>query len=191
MKLESSRLLPVDRDTVWAALNDPEALKAAIPGCESMERVADDEYAAVVAAAIGPVKARFRGKLKLADVVPPERYTLQFEGQAGPAGHARGSARVALTPEDGGTRLAYAASAQVGGRLAQVGQRLIDAAAAKVADDFFAAFSAQLAERAGGAPETAAPAAAAPAAKPAWRPPWWAMAVLAALAAAILLFLPR
>lgn len=173
--MTASRLLPVDRDSAWRALNDPERLKAAIPGCESMQRVGPDEYAAVVAASIGPVKARFRGKLAMSDVVAPERYTIRFEGQGGPAGFCKGSAEVRLAPEGAKTRLDYQVSAQVGGRLAQAGQRLIDAAAAKLADDFFAAFGAQLA--AGTAPP-------APAVEPAAASPIWiVVALLAALVA--------
>ena len=144
MKLASSRLLPVDRDTAWRALNDPEVLKAAIPGCESMERTGENEFMAVMVATIGPVKAKFRGRVTLADVVAPERYTIHFDGQGGPAGFGKGSAAVALAPEEGGTRLTYEVKAQVGGRIAQVAQRLIDAAAGKVADDFFDAFTANL-----------------------------------------------
>jgi carbon monoxide dehydrogenase subunit G len=145
MELASSRLLPVDRDTAWRALMDPEQLRAAIPGCESIEQSAEGEYAVLLTAAIGPVKAKFRGKLRLGDVVAPERYTIDFEGQGGQAGFGKGSARVELHPEGGHTRLTYQASAQVGGRIAQVGQRLVDAAAGRLADEFFEAFSSSLA----------------------------------------------
>jgi hypothetical protein len=149
MELSSTRLLPVDRETAWKALNDPEALKAAIPGCESIEAVGENEFSVAMTAAIGPVRAKFRGKLRLADVVVPERYTIHFEGQGGPAGFGKGSAAVELADEGRQTRLTYRATAQVGGRIAQVGQRLVDAAAGKLADDFFAAFSEALAPAAG------------------------------------------
>ena len=177
MELSASRLLPVDRDTAWHALNDPERLKAAIAGCESLERTGENEFATVLAASIGPVKARFRGKLTLVDVVPPERYTIHFEGQGGPAGFGKGSAAVSLTPEGGRTRLDYKVNAQVGGRIAQAGQRLIDAAAAKIADDFFDAFTAQL----GGTGTTAPDEASREAATPSSSAPLWVMAALFAL----------
>lgn len=145
MELTHSRHLPADRQSVWDALTDPEKLRAAIPGCESIERTGDNEFRLTMAATIGPVKARFVGKLTLTDIVPPERYTLTFEGQGGAAGFARGTARVTLRPEDGGTRFEDSVSAQVGGRLAQAGQRLIDAAAGKLADEFFSALASSLA----------------------------------------------
>ncbi len=124
---------------MWEALNDPAALKACIPGCESMERIGDDEWRATVAAKVGPVSAKFSGKMRLTDIVPPTSYTLKFEGQGGAAGFANGEARVTLVPApDDQTTLTYSARAQVGGKLAQIGSRLIDGAAAKLADDFFA-----------------------------------------------------
>ena len=140
MELTGQRRLSIDRAAAWSALNDPAILKAAIPGCESIEKVGENEYAVIVATALGPVRARFRGKLHLEDVVAPERYTLRFEGEGGAAGFAKGGAKVTLAESGGGTLLGYTASAQVGGRIAQVGNRLIDAAALKLADDFFAAF---------------------------------------------------
>ena len=145
MEIASQRRLPIDRESVWRALNDPQILKAAIPGCQSIEREADNEYALVVAAALGPVRATFRGRLRVEDMVAPERYTLRFEGQGGAAGFAKGAAKVELTEEAGETLLSYQVSAQVGGRIAQVGSRLIDSAAMKLADDFFAAFASQVA----------------------------------------------
>ena len=144
MQFGGRYLFATPRQRVWEALNDPEVLKAAIPGCESMERTGENEFMAVMVATIGPVKAKFRGRVTLADVVAPERYTIHFDGQGGPAGFGKGSAAVALAPEEGGTRLTYEVKAQVGGRIAQVAQRLIDAAAGKVADDFFDAFTANL-----------------------------------------------
>lgn len=140
MELTGQRQLPVDRATAWKALNDPAALKASIPGCESIEKTGDNEFSVVVATVLGPVRARFRGKLRLEDVVPPESYTLKFEGEGGAAGFAKGQSKVHLTAEDGTTLLNYDAKAQVGGRIAQVGNRLVDSAARKLADDFFTAF---------------------------------------------------
>jgi len=147
MELKGERRLPVGRDAAWVALNDPDRLRSAIPGCESMERTGDNEYRVEIVAALGPVRAKFRGKLRLEDVVAPERYTLRFEGEGGAAGFAKGSAHVTLSDADGGaaTLLGYAVAAQVGGRIAQVGSRLIDSAALKLADEFFAAFERQLA----------------------------------------------
>ena len=140
MVLTGERLLAVDREAVWKALNDPEILKASIPGCETIEKTGDNEYAIAVLAALGPVRAKFNGKLLLEDVVAPESYTLRFEGTGGAAGFAKGSAKVTLTDDDGATLIRYAVTAQVGGRIAQVGNRLVDSAALKLADDFFAAF---------------------------------------------------
>ena len=145
MELRGERRLPVPREEAWRALNDPERLRAAIPGCEAIERTGDDAYRVVVTAALGPVRAKFNGNLKLEDVTPPERYTLRFEGQGGAAGFAKGSAQVALADEGSATLLSYVVSAQIGGRIAQVGQRLVDSAALKLADDFFAAFERGLA----------------------------------------------
>jgi carbon monoxide dehydrogenase subunit G len=155
MDMKGSRLVPTDAETTWRALNDPEVLRTCIPGCESIDRVSDTEYGLAMTARIGPVSAKFSGRLLLADIIALRSYTLKFEGQGGAAGFANGTAKVELSPGDGGTRIDYAVKAQVGGKLAQIGSRLIDGAAAKVADDFFARFV----ERAGGsssAPEEAA-----------------------------------
>jgi uncharacterized protein len=133
---------------VWTALNDPDTLKACLPGCEVLERTADNEYRVVMAARVGPVSARFNGRMTLRDIDPPNGYTLQFEGQGGAAGFARGDARVALAPEgEQATALTYTAKAQVGGKLAQIGSRLVDGAAAKMTDDFFARFVERLAPK--------------------------------------------
>ena len=142
---------------VWEALNDPDTLKACIPGCESFVREPDGSWAATVAMKIGPVSARFAGWVELADVTPPTGYTLKFNGQGGAAGFASGEAKVSLSPADGGTSLAYVAKAQIGGKLAQIGSRLVDGAAAKIADDFFA----RLAETDGPPPATPEAAAVA------------------------------
>jgi carbon monoxide dehydrogenase subunit G len=145
MELSHTRLVPAPPDRVWTALNDPEILKACIPGCESFDLAPDGSYATTVAARVGPVSARFSGRVELADVEPPLGYTIRFTGQGGAAGFANGEAKVHLAPADGGTALSYTASAQVGGKIAQIGSRLIDGAAAKLADDFFAAFAQRLA----------------------------------------------
>jgi uncharacterized protein len=158
MDMKGSRLVPTDVDTTWRALNDPEVLRACIAGCESIDRVSDTEYRVAMTARVGPVSAKFSGRLLLADIVAPRSYTLKFEGQGGAAGFANGTAKVELSPADGGTRIDYAVNAQVGGKLAQIGSRLIDGAAAKVADDFFARFV----ERAGGSLPPRAEAAGAP-----------------------------
>lgn len=145
MELKGERVLPAPIETVWAGLNDPETLKACIAGCESLERTGDDVFQALVAVRVGPVSAKFKGNLKLTDVKPPNSYTIHFDGQGGVAGFGKGSADVQLTTEAGGTKLGYVARAQVGGKMAQVGSRLIDAAASKIAEDFFAAFEAKVA----------------------------------------------
>lgn len=158
MELQGERLIPASVDRTWAALNDPAILKACIAGCESLERAGEDQFDAMVAVKVGPVNARFKAKLKLSDVQAPTAYTIHFDGQGGVAGHGRGSAAVALAPEGSGTRLSYTAKAQVGGKLAQIGSRLIDAAAGKITEDFFSAFVQQI------APADAPAAAPAPAA---------------------------
>jgi carbon monoxide dehydrogenase subunit G len=162
MNLQGERVIAASPETTWAALNDPETLKACIAGCESLERVADNEYLATMAMRIGPVNARFKGKLKLGNVVPVSSYTIAFDGQGGVAGFGKGTADVRLAPEGRATRLAYSAKAQVGGKLAQVGSRLIEGAATKIADDFFTAFEARLAPAPAEASPTEAAAAGAP-----------------------------
>ena len=144
MEMNSSRTVPADIDTTWRALNDPEVLKACIPGCELVERVSDNEYRLTMTARVGPVSARFTGRIVLADIVAPTSYTLSFEGQGGAAGFAKGEARVTLSANEPGTRIDYQVKAQIGGKLAQIGSRLVDGAAAKVADDFFARFADRL-----------------------------------------------
>jgi uncharacterized protein len=164
MELQGERLIPASVDKTWAALNDPDSLKACIAGCESLERTGEDAYMAVVALKVGPVSARFKGNLQMTNVQAPNSYTINFDGQGGVAGFGKGSADVALTAEGVQTRLKYNARAQVGGKMAQIGSRLIDATAAKITDDFFKAFEAHV--QAGNAPATdgaVVPLAAAPA----------------------------
>ena len=141
MTMTGEYLLPADRQHVWDALNDAEILKRCIPGCESLERVGDAQFAAVATAKVGPVKARFKGQVTLTDLDPPNGYRISGEGTGGVAGFAKGGAKVRLEDADGGTRLAYDVEAQVGGKLAQIGQRLINGAAKKIADEFFANFA--------------------------------------------------
>lgn len=137
--------LPAPRELVWAKLIDTDALKASIPGCETLEKVSDTEFQAVATNKIGPVKARFKGKVRLSDLDPPNGYRISGEGDGGVAGFAKGGATVALAEKDGGTLLTYNVEAQVGGKLAQLGQRLVNGAAKKLADQFFAKFAAQFA----------------------------------------------
>src|SRR5215467_7671351 len=157
MEMTGEQLIPVPQAEVWRGLNDPEVLKACIAGCESIEKVTDAEYKVVIVAAVGPVKAKFNGKLLLSDLNPPNSYSLSFEGSGGAAGFGKGGAQVALKSEGAATRLSYSAKASVGGKLAQVGSRLIDGVARKMADDFFAAFNDKLA---GSAPAKSGEAAA-------------------------------
>ena len=136
--------LPASRQTVWEKLNDPEVLKACIPGCEELTKDGENGFRAVATTKVGPVKARFKGKVQLTDLDPPNGYKISGEGDGGVAGFAKGGAAVALTDKDGGTLLTYNVEAQIGGKLAQLGQRLINGAAKKVADDFFRNFAAQV-----------------------------------------------
>ncbi len=134
--------LPAAREAVWAKLNDPEILKICIPGCEQLDKLSDTEFAAVATNKIGPVKARFKGKLTLSELDPPNGYKISGQGDGGVAGFAKGGATVTLSPKDGGTLLSYTVEAQIGGKLAQIGQRLINGAAKKLADGFFEKFAA-------------------------------------------------
>ena len=144
MELSGEQLIPADVPGTWAALNDPAVLKDCIAGCESLERSGEYGFLAVVAVKVGPVSARFKGSLQMTDIEAPHACTINFDAQGGAAGHGKGVARVRLTPEGASTRLAYSATAQVGGKLAQIGSRLVDAAAAKITDDFFKAFEQRL-----------------------------------------------
>lgn len=192
MNLQGERLIAAAPEATWAALNDPDTLKACIAGCETLERVADDEYLATMAMRIGPVNARFKGRLKLENIVPPSSYTIAFDGQGGVAGFGKGSADVKLAPEGAGTRLSYAAKAQVGGKLAQVGSRLIEGAASKIADDFFAAFESRLAPAAEKAEAAiAAPTAAPMPAAPGGGTRWLLWIVVALIAVALITYLLR
>jgi uncharacterized protein len=142
MVMSGEQQLAAPREAVWAKLNDPAVLKACIPGCESLEVTGENEFVAIATNKVGPVKARFKGKIRLTDLDPPNGYKISGEGDGGIAGFAKGGATVALTEKDGGTLLSYNVEAQIGGKLAQLGQRLINGAAKKLADDFFAKFAA-------------------------------------------------
>ena len=155
MELNGDVLVAAPRARVWAALNDPEVLRRCIPGCEAMVATGEHEMAATVAVKLGPVRARFNGRVRMEDVRPGEGCTLQFEGQGGAAGMARGASSVALHDEPGGTRVSYQTQASVAGKLGQVGGRMIDAAARQMADQFFVAFQAELAPMPAEAAETA------------------------------------
>jgi hypothetical protein len=145
MEFVGSYIIPASPSAVWNALNDPDVLKACIPGCESLAKTDATHFVATARLKIGPMSATFKGAIALTELDPPRRCVLSGEGQGGVAGFAKGSAEVLLTPEGEGTRLAYTAKASVGGKLAQIGQRLIDGAARQIADDFFVRFSAEAA----------------------------------------------
>ena len=140
MQMNDTRTIAAPPAVVWAALFDPAVLKACVPGCEELTGTAADGFEAAVVQKVGPVKARFTGLVKLSDIVEGESCTISGEGKGGAAGFAKGAARVRLTPEGEGTVLAYEVDAQVGGKLAQLGSRIIDGFARKMADDFFTRF---------------------------------------------------
>jgi len=142
MVMTGEQQLEAPRATVWAKLNDPEVLKACIPGCETLDVIGENEFQAVATNKIGPVKSRFKGKVRLTDMDPPNGYKISGEGDGGAAGFAKGGASVTLSDKDGGTLLTYNVEAQIGGKLAQLGQRLVNGAAKKLADDFFVRFAA-------------------------------------------------
>ncbi len=153
MDMQGSRTLAITQQQAWDALNDPEVLKACIPGCDKVEVSGDNQYAIAMALKIGPLAAKFSGKITLSDILPPSSYTLAFEGQGGPAGFGKGNSTVTLTPVNSGPcgnsgcELAYTVHAQVGGKIAQLGQRLIDGAAKSMADDFFKRFDEEMQRR--------------------------------------------
>ena len=171
MELTGEYRIPAPRERVWAALNDPQVLKAAIAGCQELEKVTDSEFRAIVATKLGPVSATFRGTVTLSDQDPPNGYTLTGQGQGGAAGFAKMRSRVSLAPDGDATVLTYTANAEIGGKLAAVGSRLVQSVAKKNADDFFGAFATQLGGGAAVKPAEVvapvpAPVAAAPAALP-------------------------
>ena len=153
MTMNGEVQLAAPREVVWAKLNDPEVLKLCIPGCEELTKDSDTDFRAVATIKIGPVKARFKGRVHLSDMDPPNGYKISGEGEGGVAGFAKGGAVVALSDKDGGTLLTYNVDAQIGGKLAQLGQRLVQGTAKKLADDFFNKFAAAVANP---APEASA-----------------------------------
>ncbi|KLN55081.1 CoxG family protein [Variovorax paradoxus] len=173
MEMLGNRRLGVTQQQAWDALNDPETLKKCIPGCDKFELTGDNQYSVALAVKIGPVSAKFNGKVALSDIVAPDGYKLSFEGQGGVAGFAKGSSSVTLRPLDGaaeaaptpGCELDYTVQAQVGGKIAQLGQRLIDGAAKSTADDFFKRFEAEMQSRYGPPPAAVSETAEAPAEK--------------------------
>jgi carbon monoxide dehydrogenase subunit G len=194
MDMQGSRHLGVSQQQAWDALNDPEVLKACIPGCDRVEPTGENQYAMGMAVKIGPVSARFTGKIQLADVLPPNSYTLNFEGQGGAAGFGKGSAHVSLAPpaEGAGCELTYTAQAQVGGKIAQVGQRLVDGVAKSMAEEFFKRFDDEMEKR---HPQAYAADAAlpppAPAASAGKGVPTWVWVLLGAAIVAALFLLRR
>ena len=209
MDIIGQQVIPASRDAVWKALNDPQVLKACLPGCESVEQTSPEEFRVAIKAVIGPLRARFQGVLKIAEAQPPESCVMHFEGQGGAVGFGKGSAQVTLRETPEGTELSYEAKAQVGGKLAQVGSRLIDSVVKKMADDFFKAFRLQLAPPAlveaaaavaesspkpnpqssalAKGPASAIPAASAPAAAGAILVPGWWLAPAALLGALLVI----
>lgn len=191
MEMQGKRQLAITQQQAWDALNDPAVLKLCIPGCEKIEATGDNQYSMAVALKIGPLAAKFAGKIALSDINPPQSYTIAFEGQGGPAGFGKGSANVQLTPNADGHELAYTVQASVGGKIAQVGQRLIDGVAKSMAEDFFKRFDDEMQRQ---HPEAYAQKAlvgapSAVASSPAGGIPWWAWAVLGAAVIALYLFL--
>jgi uncharacterized protein len=151
MEMTGEFRIPASRQRVWEGLNDPEILKSSIPGCQTIEKLSDTEFTAKVVAQVGPVKANFSGKVTLSDLDPPQSYTIAGEGNGGVAGFAKGSAKVNLAEDSGVTVLNYAVQAHVGGKLAQIGSRLIDSVARKMAENFFTRFVAAVAPEPSGA----------------------------------------
>ena len=180
MKFAGENSIPAPPQKVWEALNDPEVLRQSIPGCESLEKTGDNEFKATVVTKIGPVKTKFNGEVSLTDLDPPHGYTLSGKGSGGPAGNARGSAKVSLKPDGAGTLLSYDVDAQITGKLAQLGSRLIQSTAKMLAGKFFDKFG----EVVAGTAAAAKPAAAA-AAAPGMTSTQWIYIALAAAAALV------
>jgi carbon monoxide dehydrogenase subunit G len=180
-------LIPATPEAVWAGLNDPAILAAAIPGCEALTKTGENDFAGTVTIKIGPMKASFKGKVSLSDLEQPSRLKLTGSGDGGVSGFAKGGADISLTPKDGGTELAYSARADIGGKLAQIGQRLIDGAARQLADQFFERFSAAVAPQPQAAPT---PAAAPPQPeRPGHQSRIWALGLVGVILVMVALFL--
>ncbi len=189
MQMSGEYRIEASRDAVWAALNDPQVLKRAIPGCQEIDKISDTEFAAKVKVKIGPVSAKFDGKVTFTDLDPPNGYTISGQGKGGPAGFAKDGAKVRLEADGAATILHYEVNAQVGGKLAQIGSRLIDVTAKKMAGDFFAAFAEVVG---GGAPEeeVAVATEAAPPPPPVTgvRPLYWVLGLIAVVAILLAVF---
>lgn len=181
MELLGERQLAASRQVVWEALNDPATLKDCLRGCDRLAKVSDSSFEATIAAKVGPIKATFQGSVALSDVEPPSSYTIAFEGKGGAAGYAKGRARVQLADAGDGTLLRYAVDASLGGKLGQMGSRVVDGVAREMADDFFSRF-ADVVGRAAVAEAVAAPV---PAAGPEARTSARRWAIVAAVAAAL------
>lgn len=187
MEMTGEQIIPLPQQAVWEGLNDPAVLKDCITGCDTLDRVSDTEFKIVMTAAVGPVKAKFTGKLALMDVNAPNSYSLAFEGSGGAAGFGKGTAAVSLAPEGGGTKLSYMAKANIGGKLAQIGSRLIDGVAKKMADEFFTKFKERVtppealqAQAASAATGSASPATVhEPSPAPGFNPMWFVAGVIA------------
>ncbi len=162
MEILGSQVIPASQQAVWDALNSPEVLKKCLPGCESVELVSPNLFKVVITAAIGPLKAKFNGTLNVTEAVPPQSCVLIFEGQGGAVGFGKGSSSVSLSAVEAGTELKYSAQAHVGGKLAQIGSRLIDSVAKKMSDDFFKAFNKEISDQSTPSPAEAAPEATTP-----------------------------
>jgi len=195
MDMTGEYRIAAPREKVWEALNDPEILKASIPGCQELIKASDTELTAKVSTKVGPVSAKFTGKVTLSDINPPVSYKITGEGQGGVAGFAKGGAEVALEEDGGATILRYKATAQVGGKLAQIGSRLIDSTAKKMANDFFGKFAEQVGAGTEAAPAEPASAEAAPTAPAATQEPSggispmvWIAGLIAVVAIGLLIF---
>jgi carbon monoxide dehydrogenase subunit G len=196
MEFKGEYLIPAPPKMVWDALNDPEVLRQCIPGCERIEKTDPTHFSATAVLKIGPVKATFKANLALEDLDPPKSCTLKGEGQGGVAGFARGDAEVVLTPQETGTLLSYRAQAAIGGKLAQIGQRLIDGAAKQIADDFFVRFSAAVgalpqvdtAPEATPSPVAPVPLPVVPAPREGLAPEIWVVGLIALILVLLLIF---
>jgi len=186
MEMREEIRIAASREAIFAALNDPEILQQAIPGCEDLVKTSDTEFTATIIIKVGPVKAKFSGAVALSDLNPPESYTISGEGKAGPAGHAKGGAKIQLVEDGDGTILKYQVEASIGGKLAQLGGRLIDSTAKKLAGNFFETFETLVVAA---APTQATPveAAPAPAASGGINPVVWAIGAAIVLGVVIYL----
>ena len=191
MDMQGSRVLNATQEQTWQALNDPDILKACIPGCDKFELAEPNVYAVVVALKIGPVAAKFTGKVSLMDIVPPNSYALQFEAQGGIAGFGKGESKVELKPVEGGVELSYTVHSQVGGKIAQLGQRLIDGVAKTLAEDFFTRFEEQLIARHGASNTEEASTSSQDNAEASGSTPTWIWAFALVIAASAVWFISK